>query len=87
MGGLLNTLKSVHHYKTSRKGTKNMDTNSIKIVNAQQANDIHIFNIIKDKLYKTKTGVNNIKNIQIVFMHRRPPVNEVLVDFLHDGAP
>jgi len=87
MDGLLNTLKFVHHYKISRKGTKNMDTNNIRIVNAQQAKDIHIFNIIKEKLYKTNMGVNNIKNIQVVFMHKRPPVNEVLKDFLNDELP
>jgi len=38
-----------------------MDRNNIRIVNSQQAKDILIFNIIKDKLYKTNTGLNNIK--------------------------
>jgi len=45
--------------------------------------DTHIFNIIKEKLYKTHTGVNNIKTIQVVFMHKRTPVNEVLKDFVN----
>jgi len=32
MDVLLNTLTFVHHYKTSRKGTKNIDTNNISIL-------------------------------------------------------
>jgi hypothetical protein len=50
------------------EGTKNMDRNNVRMVNAQQAKDIHIFNIIKDKLYKTNTGVNNIR-MNLTFMN------------------
>jgi S-adenosylmethionine:diacylglycerol 3-amino-3-carboxypropyl transferase len=62
-----------------------MDINDIRIVNAEQAKDKHVFNIIKEKLYKTNTDMNKSKNIQVVFMRRWPTVNEGLKDFLNNG--
>jgi hypothetical protein len=84
MDGFWNTLVC-SPVQNIKDGCKNMDMDNIRIVNAQQAKDKHVFNIIKEKVYKTNTDMNKSKNIQVVFMCRRPPVNEILKGFLNNG--